>query len=81
MARDDTDKFFHTKCHYGDDPNLFKKGVYPYAREKFYSQLNEEGISEEQYDRALEMWRRYDCKTLKDYHNIYLILDLSLIHI
>jgi len=83
MARDDTDKFVHTKRHFGsDNPNIFKKGVYPYEyvrgpeifietclppREKFYSELNEEGISEEQYDRALEMWRRYDCKTLKDW--------------
>ena len=31
MARDDTDKFVHTKRHFGsDDPNIFKKGVYPY---------------------------------------------------
>jgi len=37
------------------------------SREKFYSPLNEEGISEEQYDRALEMWRSYDLKTLNDY--------------
>jgi len=31
MARDNTDKFVHTKRHFGsDDPIIFKKGVYPY---------------------------------------------------
>jgi len=72
MARDNTDKFVHTKRHFGsDDPNIFKKGVYPYEyvkgpeiltetclppRDKFYSELSEEEISKENYDRAL--WRR-----------------------
>ena len=94
MARDGIDKFVHTKRHFGNDRNVLQKGVYPYEyvtgpeilrktclppREKFYSELNEEGISEEQYDRALEMWRRYDCKTLKDYHDLYLTLDVTLL--
>ena len=94
MARDGTDNFVHTKRHFGNDPNVFKKGVYPYEyvtgpeiltetslppREKFYSELVEEGISEEQYDRALEMWQRYDCKTLRDYHDLYLTLDVTLL--
>ena len=48
-------------------------------RKKFYNEFNEEGISEEQYDRALEMWRSYDCKTLKDYHDLYLTLDVTLL--
>ena len=30
MVRDDIDKFVHTKRHFGNDPNIFKKGVYPY---------------------------------------------------
>ena len=95
MARDNTDKFVHTKRHFGsDDPNIFKKGVYPYEyvtgpeiltetclppRDKFYSELNEEGISEEDYDRALKTWQRYDCKTMKDYHDHYLTLDVTLL--
>jgi len=94
MARDGIDKFVHTKRHFGNDPNVLQIGVYPYEyvtgpeilrgtclfpREKFYSELNEEGISEEQYDRALEMWRRYDCKTLKHYHDLYLTLDVTLL--
>jgi len=93
MARDNTDKFIHTKRHFGsDDPSIFKKSVCPYEyvtgiviltetclppRDKFYSELNEEGISEEDYDRALETWQRYDCKTMKDYHDHYLTLDVT----
>ena len=90
LALDDGNKFVHTKRHFGSDPNVLKKGCYPYEyvtnpeiltetclppRDRFYSQLNEEGISEEEYDRALDMWRRYNCKTLKDYHDLYLTLD------
>ena len=94
MARDGIDKFIHTKRHFENDSNVVKKGVYPYEyvtgpeilretclppREKFHSELNEEEISEEQYDRVLEMWRRYDCKTIKDYHDLYLTLDVTLL--
>jgi len=91
MARDSTDEFVHTKRHFGsDDPNIFKNGVYPSEyvtgpeilaetcfppRDKFYSELNEEGISEEDYDHALETWQRYGCKTMRDYHDHYLTLD------
>jgi len=93
MACDGTDNFIHTKRHFGsNNPNIFKKAVYPYEyvtspeiltetclppRDKFYSQLNKEGISEEDYDCALEMWKRYECKTLKDYHDLYLTLDVT----
>jgi len=95
MARDNTDKFVHTKRHFGsDDPNIFKRDVYPYEyvtgseiltetclspRDKFYGELNEEGISEEDYNRALDTWQRYDCKTMKDYHDHYLTLDVTLL--
>jgi len=91
MARDNTDEFVHTKRHFGsDDPNIFKKGVYPSEyvtgpeilaetcfppSDKFYSELNEEGISEEDYDHALETWQRHGCKTMRDYHDHYLTLD------
>ena len=93
MARDNTDKFVHTKRHFGsNNPNIVQKGVYPYEyvtgpeiltdtclrpRDKFYSEQNEEGMSEEDYDRALETWQRYDCKTMKDYHDLYLTLDVT----
>jgi len=68
IARDNTDKFVHTERQFGsNDPNIFKKGVYAYKyvtgpeilaetylppRDKFYSELNEEGISGEEYFNA-----------------------------
>ena len=51
----------------------------PSSERQILHQLNEEGISEKQYDRALEMWRRYDCTTLKDHHDLYLTLDVTLL--
>ena len=39
----------------------------------------EEGISEEKYDRALEMRQRYYWKTLKDYHDLCLTLGVTLL--
>ena len=59
-------------------PEILNETCLP-PREKLYSELNEGGILEEQYDRALEMWRRYECKTLKDYHGLYLTVDVTLL--
>ena len=67
------------------------KGVYPYEymdswdkfkeplppKEAFYSTLNESGISDEDYQRAQEVWKKYDCKNLGDYHDIYLYSDVT----
>jgi len=49
------------------------------SRNKFYTELNEKGISEEEYDRALETWPRYDSKTQKDYHDFYMTVDVTLL--
>ena len=65
---------------------LTRKGVYPYEymdspeqlketklppRETFYSRLNDEGISDENYTHARKVWETFEMKTLKDYHNLY----------
>ena len=69
-----------------------QKGVYPYEYmdswekflepqlpplEAFYSTLNECGINTEDYQRAQEVWKKYDCKNLGDYHDIYLYSDVT----
>ena len=70
-----------------------RKGVYPYEymdswgkfkeplppKEAFYSTLNEEGISDEDYQRAKEVWTKYDCQHMGDYHDIYLYSDVTLL--
>ena len=81
--------------HKGDQLELLKrKGVYPYdyvdsldrlaelqlpPKETFYSKLNDEHISDEDYEHAQKVWEAFDCKTLKDYHDLYLKSDVILI--
>ena len=65
---------------------LTRKGCYPYEymnsleklketqllpKEAFYSRLNDEGISDENYAYAREVWERFEMKNLEDYHNLY----------
>ena len=66
---------------------LKQKGIYPYdwmndiskmdqtelpPIEAFTSILRDEACSQEDYDRALRVWERYECVTFKDYHELYL---------
>jgi len=70
---------------------LLRKGVYPYDYmsswerfeeaelppiECFYSQLNEDGISVEDYEHAQEVWSVFGCKNLGDYHDLYVESDV-----
>ena len=66
----------------GDEVSILtKKGVYPYeyvnswekfdearlpGRSAFYSSLNEEGVNEENYLSAKEVWQRFGCENLGD---------------
>ena len=79
----------------GEQLELIKcKGVYPYdyldsldrlaetqlpPKEAFYSKLNDEHISNEDYEHAQKVWEAFDCKTLKDYHDLYLESDVLLL--
>ena len=64
---------------------LLQKGIYPYEymddferfketslpeKEAFYSSLNNEGITDKEYQRAKDVYTRFDCKNLGDYHNL-----------
>ena len=76
-------------------PNLLKKkGVYPYEYidsverlketelpliEKFYSTLKKEGITKDEYIHAQRVWKYHNCKTLQDYHELYLKTDVLLL--
>ena len=65
---------------------LLRKGVYPYdwvdsidklsetqlpPKESFFSKLRDEGISDEYYSHAQKVWDEFQCKTFRDYHDIY----------
>ena len=73
---------------------LKRKGVYPYdyvdrldrlsetqlpPKEAFYSRLSGDNISDEDYEHAQNVWEAFDCKTIKDYHDLYLKSDVILL--
>ena len=75
--------------------NLMKqKGIYPYdymdsfnkfnetqlpKKKDFYSILNNEHISDEQYKHAQNVWDTFNLKTMGDYHDLYLKSDILLL--
>ena len=75
--------------------NLMKqKGIYPYdhmdsfdrfnetklpVQQHFYSILNNEHISDEQYKHAQNVWDTFNLKTMGDYHDLYLKSDILLL--
>jgi hypothetical protein len=73
---------------------LLRKGVYPYdymnsvsrlqqdclpAREHFFSRLTNKACSEEDYAHAQRVWNKFGCKTMQDYHDLYLKTDVLLL--
>ncbi len=73
---------------------MLEKGIYPYdyitSFEKlkdtklppikaFYSKLADSKCDPKDYKKALKVWKHFKCKTLLDYHNIYLISDVLLL--
>ena len=73
---------------------LTRKGVYPYdyvssldkllekqlpPKEEFYSKLNDEDISDDDYQYAINVWNTFKCKSIRDYHDLYLKSDVLLL--
>jgi hypothetical protein len=48
-------------------------------KEKFFSSLTNAGISEEDYIRAQEVRKKFGCKTLWDYSEIYIKTDIAIL--
>ena len=86
--------FHNTKYVMKDIDLLTRKGVYPYdyvtgleklletqlpPKEAFYSRLNNEDISDEDYQHALNVWNTFGCSNIRDYHNLYLKTDVLLL--
>eukprot|EP00732_Lithocolla_globosa_P000400 Lithocolla_globosa_v1_NODE_118_length_6146_cov_16.773600.p5 type:complete len:102 gc:universal NODE_118_length_6146_cov_16.773600:1503-1198(-) len=51
----------------------------PIAKENFYDSLNKKHISKINYEYYLEICERFNLKTNKDYHDLYLKLDICLL--
>ena len=49
------------------------------SQDKFYSSLSDEGILEEDYKHAQEVWDTFDCRNIGDYHDLYLRSDVFLL--
>ena len=73
---------------------LYKKGIYPYEymdswarfsetslpdKQMFYSKLNDEHITNNEYAHAQKVWETFECKTLGDYHDLYVKTDVALL--
>ena len=46
--------------------------------ENFYSSLKLDGISKEDYNKTLEIYKKLNCNNIKEYLDIYLKLDICL---
>ena len=73
---------------------LTRKGVYPYdhmgsierfeetslpSKADFYNPLNDEHMSQNDYDHAENVWRSFGCTPMRDYHDLYLGTDVLLL--
>lgn len=47
--------------------------------DKFYSNLSDENITQKDYEHAQKVWKEFNCKTLGDYHDLYLKSDVTLL--
>ena len=71
-----------------------KKGFYPFekdmtdfekfkeklpSKEKFYSSLAGKKIKDKEYGYVLKVWDKFEMKTMKDYHDLYLKCDVLIL--
>ena len=69
---------------------LLRKGVYPYeymdswkrfnktelpSKDKFYSKLNLEDISDDDYAHAINLWNTFNISNLGEYHDLYDVFE------
>ena len=73
---------------------LIKKGIYPHEymdiwdrfnenklpdKNKFYSKLNMDGVSDKDYEHACKVWKEFRMKNMGEYHDLYLLTDVTLL--
>ena len=73
---------------------MSQKGVYPYdfmdsfekfvltelpTKEQFYSTLNDQHITNNEYKHARKVWKTFKIKTMSEYHDLYLKSDVLLL--
>lgn len=91
----DKDKFnnMHDEFKDTDTKLLLQKGIYPYdymdsfekfnsqlpTKDDFYSRMNDEHISDEDYLHVKNVWDTFNCTTMQNYHDLYLKTDVLLL--
>ena len=89
------DLIYTSKAFKGKRLDLMsRKGVYPYdymdsfekfsekelpTKDQFYSILNDQHITDDEYNHAKEVWNTFMIRTLGDYHDLYLVSDVLLL--
>ena len=89
------DLIYTSKVFKGKRLNLMsQKGVYPYdfmdsfekfnqtelpTKDQFYSILNYQHITDDEYDHANKVWNTFMIKTMGEYHDLYLVSDMLLL--
>jgi hypothetical protein len=71
-----------------------RKGIFPYdyvssfeklettflpSKDNFYNRLTEEHITDEEYERAKEVWDAFNIRSLGEYSDLYLLTDVILL--
>ena len=51
----------------------------PPPKDAFYSKLTGESITDEDYQHAQTVWKKFNIGTMKDYHNLYSLSDVLLL--
>ena len=87
-------KYTNKKFKGGKFELMTRKGVYPYdymdsfekfnktelpTKEEFYSILNNEHITDEDYSHAQKVWNTFKLQTMGEYHNLYIKSDILLL--
>lgn len=62
-----------------DNVERFKEPTLP-PTEALYSSLTGEHISEEDYQHAQNVFSSFNLRTLGEYHDLYLLTDVPLVH-
>ena len=89
------DLIYTSQVFKGKRLNLMsQKGVYPYnfmdgfekfdqtelpAKEHFYSILNDQDITDDEYNHVEKVWKTFEIKTMSEYHDLYLGSNMLLL--
>lgn len=95
LSAEGKDKFQHMTSYFQNTAELLlRKGVYPYdyvadpskfcdtqlpSKDDFYSKLNDQHITDEDYAHAQKVWNVFNCNNFGDYHDIYLKTDVLIL--